>query len=151
MDLEELKCPKCGYKVGTPLGKGGETFEITEKRNCCFCIRCLAVLWVDGETSSARFDFPPVGGAHGKMTLGFRKPFNTFTFLTEVLLHESFEVCALVLDYRYERDQNHSSQDCLFVFRHEDFNRICQHQSEFVAAALPALWRWYKKQKGKLC
>lgn len=107
-------------------------------------------LWLDPESSSAHFHFPDEKKDLGQMVIGIRKPFDNHEQVAELLLHESFEVAALVLDCRYERFGNHSSQDMLFNFTHEQFNRICKHQAEFIAEALPHTFHVMERiKKGK--
>jgi hypothetical protein len=44
--MSEQQCPKCGHKVGAPLDINGKECKPTEAPALCFCIRCLAVIWV---------------------------------------------------------------------------------------------------------
>ena len=45
-ELNEQKCPKCGYKIGVPLGGDGTDFKLTDAPCMCFCIRCLGMVWL---------------------------------------------------------------------------------------------------------
>jgi hypothetical protein len=103
-------------------------------------------LFINPESSSARFDASRTGKT-GRMELGASKPFRNQEALLDLLLHETFEVAALNLDLRYERHGNNSSQDMLFVFTHEQFNRVCRMQAGFISEALPHLMNAFNKLK----
>lgn len=56
MNVEGQKCPKCGYKIGTPLDKTGQSFELQKTAALCFCVRCLAVVWLSADQPPAICD-----------------------------------------------------------------------------------------------
>ena len=49
VNLEEQKCPSCGYRLGKPIDGKAKRIEINKPSDpvFAFCVRCLAPLMVD--------------------------------------------------------------------------------------------------------
>ena len=77
--------------------------------------------------------------------VGFKH--NDWQEVVGVLLHEAMEIAHTMArcKYRTVPISNYDSADCKFIFDHAEFGRACADVGCFMAEALPALAKVYKK------
>ena len=67
------------------------------------------------------------------------------------LLHETMEMCALLLDLRFAcADTPRTSENLMFFWTHEQFRVLCDRSGEFIAEVLPEVAAmWNARQEAK--